>query len=491
MNTVTEPSINHYLTEYHRVAGQLPGHQLPWLQQLKNDALTTFTQQGFPTNKQEDWKYTNITPLTKQHFQPHKQKINGALNSISIKQFLPITSTPFYCLVFIDGHFAPSLSTTTIDSASVPTNQSEGWRVGGVPVARSLRAQRGAAATGPRTTDRAATTTLTITNTAQALKENHPLIETHFNKIATQNTNAFKQLNTLFLQDGAFIHLPADTQLEQPIYLLFINTEATGMSASRNIIIAEQNTQAAIIENYVSLQPGPYFTNTVTELFLADNAHITHYKLIQENPQAFHIGTVDVQQQQHSAFTSHSFALGGLLIRSDTNTYLAAEQTACTLNGLYLADGRQHIDHHTCIKHDKPHGASQQYYKGILTDRARAVFNGKIEVAMGAYKTSAHQTNKNLILSPEAEIDTKPQLEIYADDVQCTHGAAVGQLDKEALFYLRARGIDEAQARNLLIYAFIKELFEKITWLPLREQLQSSLMNFLPAQLTLERVNEL
>lgn len=448
MNTAPEQSINHYLAEYNRVTAQLAGNQLPWLQAIKNATLAAFTAQGFPTVRHEDWKYTNITPLTKQNFQTAKQNVNGALTSINITPFLT-TDLLQHQLVFIDGYFAPTLSSINNLPAGV-----------------------------------------TITHLAQALAEDNSHVKTYLNKLAAQQVHAFKQLNTLFMQDGAVIRLAANTQLTQPIYLLFINSDSrnNNMNTLRNLIIAEENSHASIVENYVSLNSNHYFTNTITEVFLNKRANISHYKLQQEGKQAFHIGTLEVQQQEYSHFTSHSFALGGSLVRSDINIDLAAEHAVCALNGLYLASGRQHIDHHTSVHHRKPHGTSQEYYKGVLTDRARAVFNGKVLVAQGAYKTNAQQTNKNLLLSSEAEIDTKPQLEIYADDVQCTHGAAIGQLNEDALFYLRARGIDDAQARSLLIYAFIQELFEKIPVLPLREQLQNSLINFLPAQVALEQL---
>jgi len=445
MNTAPEQAIKHYLNEYDRVAKQLAGHELPWLQQTKKETLAAFTAQGFPTTRHEDWKYTNIAPITKLNFQIAQPKLNGALTNTAITRFLP-AELPHYRLVFVDGYFVAELSNIN--------NLTPG---------------------------------ATIINLAQALTDNNTIVNNYLNKLAAPNAHAFKQLNTLFMQDGAVIHLAANTQLRQPIYLLFINTEqqSNQMNSIRNLLIAEENSQATIIENYVYLTPNNYFNNPLTEIFLNKQANISHYKLQQESKQAFHIGTVDVQQQEHSQFTSYSFALGGALVRSDTHVDLAAEQAACTLNGLYFASGQQHIDHHTNINHSKPHGTSKEYYKGVLTDRARAVFNGKVWVAPGALKTNAQQTNKNLLLSSEAEIDTKPQLEIYADDVQCTHGAAVGQLDEDALFYLRARGINDAQARSMLIYAFIQELFVQIPLLPLRQQLQNSLSNFLPAQLVL------
>jgi Fe-S cluster assembly protein SufD len=448
MNIAPEQAINHYLEEFNRVARQLAGHHLPWLQAIKQQALADFTAQGFPTLRHEDWKYTNVAPITKQSFQTSKQKINDALAQINIAPFLA-NELMTHRLVFIDGYFEPTLSSIN----NLPTG-------------------------------------VLITNLAQALAENNKAVKYHLNKLASQNSHAFKQLNTIFMQDGAFIHLASHAQLNQPIYLVFINTEDqnTPMHTLRNLIIAEENSQANIIENYLSIGQNNYFTNTLTEIMLYKNAQITHYKLEQENQKAFHIGTVEVQQHDHSHFTSHSFAFGGALVRSDINIQLAAEHTTCTLNGLYLASGKQHIDHHTTVNHLKPHGTSREYYKGVLMDRARAIFNGKVQVAEGAYKTNAQQTNKNLLLSSEAEIDTKPQLEIYADDVQCTHGAAVGQLDEDALFYLRARGINEAQARSLLIYAFIQELFEQIPLQTLRQYLQNNLSHILPAQLALEQV---
>lgn len=274
------------------------------------------------------------------------------------------------------------------------------------------------------------------------------------------------------MQDGVFIHIPPNTTLTQPIHLLFLTNQPSSLQTIRNLIIIEENSQATILEDYSQLEANSFFTNTVTEISIGKHATVQHYKLLREAEQTYHVGTLQVQQQLHSHFTSHSFALGAALIRSDTNVVMVAEHAECNLNGLYLTTGKQHLDHHTLIDHSKPQCISRQNYKGVLADSSRAIFNGRVIVHPGAYKTKAEQHNKNLLLSNNAEIDTKPQLEIYNDDVRCTHGATVGQLEEDSLFYLRARGITTEDAKRMLIYAFIREIFELVPQPSLRKQLE-------------------
>lgn len=420
----TDPAIEHYLQEYHRVNKTMAGHGLPWLQQLRKQALTEFTQQGFPTFRDEDWKYTNITPLTKQAF-------SWATSQAQITASAVPFDLPYQRLVFVNGHFSTQLS--KLDS--LPAG-------------------------------------IKITNLAKMLSEQPELVEKHLHRVAANHPTSFTALNTAFIHDGAYIFIPRNTSLSQPVHLLFIsNEEATTFSSLRNLLVLEENSHATIIESYCG--NSNHFTNAVTELAVGKNASCEHYTVLKEDSRAFHINTLQVQQQRQSRLTAYSLALAGGLTRSDTNATLGDEYAECHLNGLYLANGKQHIDHHTLIDHAKPHGTSRENYKGVLADRARAVFNGKVIVRPGAQKTDAEQSNKNLLLSNDAEVDTKPQLEIFNDDVRCTHGAAVGQLSEDALFYLRSRGIEEGAARNLLVYAFVREIVERIPLQPLRQQLES------------------
>ncbi|HYM09759.1 MAG TPA: Fe-S cluster assembly protein SufD, partial [Bryobacterales bacterium] len=247
----------------------------------------------------------------------------------------------------------------------------------------------------------------------------------------------------------------------------------------RNLILVARDAQASFIETYLSLSDAAGFTNAVTEIVAGENAVVEHYRIQQENPRAFHIATVQIYQDRSSSFTSHNISLGAALARNDVNTVLDAEGAECTLNGLYMADGERHVDNHTSLDHAKPHCSSREVYKGILDGKATAVFNGKIIVRKDAQKTDAKQTNKNLLLSPDSTINTKPQLEIYADDVKCTHGATIGQLGEELIFYLRSRGIGLNEARSLLTYAFASDVTARMKWEPVRARLDELLLAFL------------
>ena len=307
------------------------------------------------------------------------------------------------------------------------------------------------------------------------------LIEAHLARYASYQANAFVALNTANFQDGLFIRIPKGAVIEEPIELA-IPSSANGhptASHPRILIVAEPDSQATIIENYTG-HGSAYFTNPVTEIVAGDHAVIDHYKLQTEGAHAFHVSTLQIQLGRDTNFRSHALSFGGALVRNDVNAVLS-QGCECTLNGLYLAAGDQHIDNHTSIDHAKPHAASHELYKGILEGHSRAVFNGKILVRKDAQKTDAKQTNKNLVLSEDAVIDTKPELQILADDVRCTHGATIGQLDPEALFYLQSRGIGLADARNLLILAFARDIVDRIKVAPLREQLERILLEKLHA----------
>jgi Fe-S cluster assembly protein SufD len=290
-------------------------------------------------------------------------------------------------------------------------------------------------------------------------------------------------LNTAFAEDGALIEIPRGLVVEEPIHLLFVSTPGTepAVSHPRNLILAGRESQATIIEAYVGLGDGVYFTNAVSEIVTAEGAVIDHYKLQGESEKAFHVATVQGLQERSSSLNSHNLSFGAALTRNDVNSVLDAEGAECTLNGLFVVAGRQHVDNHTTLDHAKPHCNSHELYKGILDGQAVGVFNGKIMVRKEAQKTNAIQSNKNLLLSEGAVINTKPQLEIYADDVRCTHGATVGQLDRDALFYMQTRGIAREAARDLLTYAFAGDLFDRVNVATVRNRLDEALYSKLSA----------
>jgi Fe-S cluster assembly protein SufD len=312
-------------------------------------------------------------------------------------------------------------------------------------------------------------------------------LEGRLGKIVDEDAHPFAALNTAFLDDGAYVTLRAGTVLDLPLHLLFVSADG-GVTHPRVLVIAGENSQATIIEQYAAIGDHVYFNNAITEVVASEGAFIEHYKLQQEGMKGFHIAGLHVRQEKDSRFVSHSISLGGALVRNDITALLSATGGECTLNGLYLAAGRQHVDYHTLIDHASAHATSREFYKGVLDGRAHGVFNGRVIVRQDAQKTDAQQTNKNLLLSVDAEIDTKPQLEIYADDVKCAHGATVGQLSEDAVYYLRSRGIDSATARSLLTYAFADEIIRHIRLAPMRSHLEQLLLARLPGS---ERVKEL
>lgn len=401
----------------------------PWLRALRTSGISYYAELGFPTTDHEEWRFTNVAPIAKAAFQPVPQSTRSAITAEQLSQFT-FGGMKAHRLVFVDGHFSSELS------ALLPHT------------------------TGP-----------VVASLASAIQSHGALVELRLGRSAHHEASAFTALNTAFLQDGAFIHLPAGATLEAPVHLLFIATQPGTINQPRNLIVAEAQSQVRIIEDYVSLAGSAYFTNSVTEMFTGKGASVEHLKIQREDLTAFHIATIEAHHQRHSRVTSHSISLGARLARNDINLRFDGEGCESILNGLYFASGDQLVDHHTIADHAKPHCNSHEFYHGILGGHAKGVFNGKIYVRKDAQKTNAKQTNKNLLLSEDATINTKPQLEILADDVKCTHGATVGQLDDEAIFYLRSRGIGEALARQMLIKAFASDVLNRITIKPVREEL--------------------
>jgi len=390
-----------------------------------------FDKLGLPTLHDEDWRFTNVTPIAKMTLAPVLKPAHHGITEKALNHF-PFAALAGSKLVFVNGHFAPELSSI----AELPAGAK-------------------------------------VMNLAAALATETALVERHLYRHVHMEDNAFTALNTAFFQDGAFIYVPANQAVADPIHLLFVTSfQADGTTAHpRNLIVAEDNSQITVIESYVSLCDTAYFTNSVTTLIAGDNAVVEHLKFQDESQQAFHIATVAVHLGRASNTVTHSIALGAKLSRTNIYATLAGEGLECTLNGLYLTRGEQLADHFMVVEHAQPHCASHEYFNGILADKSKGVFHGRILVRPGAQKTDAKQTNKNLLLSDDATANTKPQLEIYADDVKCTHGATIGQLNDESIFYLRARGIPREKARRMLIHAFAGEIIDRIRCAAVRQEL--------------------
>jgi Fe-S cluster assembly protein SufD len=442
---MTTESRDRFVADFARVAATLPGAAAPWLVRLRRRALDRFAQSGLPTQRDEDWKYTSVAAVAKRPFAVLPAGSASDLVTAREIEALRFGGNPHHLLVFVDGRYAPTLSAI-------------GDLPGGV----------------------------TLGGFAEALDRAPAMLEPLLGD--DRHHTIFAVLNTAFMADGLYLHLPRGTPLAEPIHALFISTANDAVAHPRNVIVAEEGTQACIVEHYAGLNDAGYLTNAVTQIFAAGNAAIAHYKLQQETPRALHVAGIHAAQNRASRLESHSVALGAVLARNDITTSFDAEGCEATLNGLYLVGGRQHVDHHTRIDHAQPHGTSREYYKGILDGASRGVFNGKVIVHPGAQRTDAHLANHNLLLSKAAEVDTKPQLEIDADDVKCTHGATVGQLDDAQMFYLRSRGVDEAMARSLLTFAFAHDVIERIRIAPLRVRLEQVLFAKLPQG---ERIREL
>jgi Fe-S cluster assembly protein SufD len=400
-----------------------------WLREIRGAARAQAGQLGFPTMGQEEWRFTNMAPLLQLPLHP-AEKAPLKLTRRDLERF--DLGVDAHRLVFVDGHFCPDL-------CSLPEN---GLKLGNL-----------------------------LGNLAA------PEVEKHLARHAQADANFFTALNTAFFQDGAFVSIAAGQAAPKPVHLLFIgaSAQAGATALSRNLILAGSGARLKVIESHVGLSDGARVTNTMTELALGPEAEVEHCKVQQESASAFHVATVQAAQAKDSRWTSHSIATGARLARNQIQTRLEAEGASAILNGLFLADADQLIDHHTVVDHAKPHCESHEFYHGILAGRAHGVFNGKIFVRQDAQKTNAKQTNRNLLLSDNAMIDAKPQLEIFADDVKCTHGATVGQLNDEAIYYLRTRGIGLAQARRMLIQAFASGVLERIGIEALRARLEEVL----------------
>ena len=407
-----------YLEAFSDFQKTAAGHDNPWLKKLREDAFARFCETGFPTTHDEDWRFTNVSPIAKTAFQ-----LPAGTQQVSREALVAYDLPGAACqFVFVNGRFARELSSI---------RDLSGVRINGL---------------------------------ADELSTNPAALESHLGRYLNLERDAFAALNTAFLNDGAYIHIAKGKVLEQPIHLLFVSTSADAplMTHPRNLIVAEDESQIAIVEDYVSLSGGTAFCNTATELVAGESAVVSHYMLEREHTDAFNVSTLRIQQARSANVSTHSILLGGGLVRNNVHPVLAGEGGECLINGLFIGAGKQHLDNYMLVEHAQPHCESRQFYNGILDGHAHGVFHGRIIVHRDAQKTDAKQTNRNLLLSDDAQIDTKPQLEIYADDVKCTHGATIGQIEENALFYLRSRGIDEASARKLLLLAFANECLDRM-----------------------------
>jgi Fe-S cluster assembly protein SufD len=410
-----------YISNFGEFEKRLNGGKENFIHQIRKDALSDFSRLDFPTTKDEEWKYTSIAPLLKYNFVPSvsdQKKI-----SKDFIQSLLFNEMEHSLLIFINGRYSAE--------NSILLNLPEGVIVGSI---------------------------------ADEIKKKNEALLKHFGKYADHHNHIFTALSTAYTEDGAFVYVPEGKIVEEPIHVIFITDSGSEkiLTQPRNLFIAGKNSQVTIIEHYVGSEEQIYFTNAVTEIVADENSVLDHIKLQQESKSAFHIARMEVDQERNSNFSSHLISTGADLTRNDFNARFNAEGGECILNGLYMIDGTQLFDAHTLMDHAKPHCNSHEHYKGILSEKSRGVFNGKVIVRQDAQKTNAFQENNNILLSDQALVNTKPQLEIFADDVKCSHGATIGQMDDDAKFYLKSRGIGEEASKGILLHAFASDVISSI-----------------------------
>jgi Fe-S cluster assembly protein SufD len=425
-------AIQNYAESFSGLEKNAASRELPWLRKIRQDGFGRFGETGFPTLRDEDWRFTNLSAIAQTPF----RLVHNGHRLPSQSDIEPYRVAGAACeLVFVDGRFAPEIS-----------------YLGELPAR------------------------VKVANLAEELARDPGAVEAHLGRYLDIRRDPFSALNTAFIEDGAYIHIGKGIVLEAPIHLLFISAAhgAPTVNHPRNLIVAEENSQATFIEDYISLgRREKALCNTATELIAGDHSVISHYMIEREHEQAFNVSTLRIQQGRSADVASHSVLVGGAVVRNNVHPVLAGEGGECLINGLFVGSGRQHLDNYMLVEHASPHCGSRQFYNGILDGHAHGVFHGRIIVHKDAQKTDAKQTNRNLLLSDTAQIDTKPQLEIYADDVRCTHGATIGQIEENSLFYLRSRGIDEASARRLLLMAFASECLDRMKEGPARAHVES------------------
>lgn len=421
----------HYLSDFELFERNGAAAWPSWLHRLRREAISRFAELRFPTTRDEEWRFTSVAPIVRTPFRLVFEHDLDGPSAAQLERFA-FGQPQWPRLVFIDGLYSRELSSLS----SLPD---------GIEAA----------------------------DLAEAARSAPELVEQHLARYARYDGDVFAALNAAFIRDGAFIYIPNGRIIDEPIHLLFIASARPSPAVwhPRNLILVGRGAAAAFIESYVALSDGIYFTNAVTEIVLGENAIVNYCKVQRESERAYHVATIQAYQERSSVFSSFSMAAGAALARENLKVLLDGEGGECALNGLYFVAGEQHVDNHTTIDHARPHGTSRELYKGILDGRSHAVFNGRIIVRKEAQRTDAKQTNKNLFLSDEAQVNTNPQLEILADDVKCTHGATVGQLDQEALFYLKSRGISHEAARALLTYGFASDVIGRVKLEPVRAEL--------------------
>ena len=403
-----------------------------WLETLRLQALDRFAATGFPTSRDEEWRFTPVGPIAQTSW---NRAIRPARITRDDLQRFAFGHPEWLTLVFVNGVYQEELSSG-----------------------------REAGLEG-----------IKVSSLSEALRRNGTVLEGHLSRYATLESSPFTALSTAFIHEGAFVHVLPNAQPSRPVHLVFVTTkEAAGSVVHpRNLVVVERGARAAVVESYVTLAPSTTsWTNTVTEVAVGANAWLEHTRIQREGERAYHIGATYVDQQRDSHYRSFTMAMGGALARHTLHARLNDENVETLLYGLYFTRGEQLVDNHTAIFHDRPNCRSWEVYKGVLEGRSRAVFNGKVFVKPEAQKTDAKQTNRNLLLSDAAKVNTKPQLEIFADDVKCTHGATVGRLDDLALFYARSRGVPADEAQRLLTYAFAAEVIAEVALDPVREELE-------------------
>ena len=429
MNTAADRYLADFQAFSRNGGGSAPG----WLQEIRQGAIARFAELGFPTTKQEEWRFTSVAPIAEAGFTlAHAAR---ALPTPREIERLSLGIGPR--VVFVDGRHAPELST----AAHLPDGVCAG------SLAAELKSDEG-----------------------------RELIRSHLARHARWQESAFTALNTAFLGDGAFVHVPANVALDRPIELLFFATgrsvtDGAVVSHPRSLIVLGPRSQSAVVETYVGLADGAYWTNAVTEVVTGEGAQVELYRVQREGRRGFQVATTHSRQDRDSYMGLHVITLGAALARHDITTVLAGSGAELILNGLYLLSGAQHADHHTVIDHAQPHCASHEFFNGVLAERSHGVFNGRIIVRPGAQRTDSKQTNNNLLLSTEARADSQPQLEIYADDVKCTHGSTVGPIDQTQLYYLRSRGLSLEAARSILTYGFGAEILDRMRHPAVRDRL--------------------
>ena len=421
-----------YVARFEALSGNGAAGDPAWLGELRRDGIARFAEVGFPHVRLEEWRFTNVTPIAQTAFAPAPAPAAAGPVPADTGDEKVIGDSDRLVAVFVNGRFAPERSA-----------------LGGLPEG------------------------VVVTGLAQAIATHEALVRAHLGRYARVEANPFTALNTAFIQDGAFVHVPRGAVVDRPIQLVFLTTaeDRPVLAHVRNLIVAERGAQASLIETYAGPSDAVYWTNAVTEMVIGEHANVDTYRVQRESERAYHTATSQSYQQRDSVFSHIPFVFGSVLSRHDVNAVLDGQGAECTLNGLSVLRGRQHVDHHTTLEHAQPHCNSWEFFNGVYDQQSRGVFNGRIIVRRPAQRTDSKQTNNNLLLSPDARADSQPQLEIYADDVKCTHGATLGPIAPKAMFYLQSRGLSPDEARQLLTYGFASEILGYVTLEALRERL--------------------